>query len=114
MTETTSSAYDGDSRIQQFQRGQGKGGERLVQGKVGLQMDCQADAPAVGALLCRRDALYHLGGEELAVNRERLLHQPQLRRPRFMVLGEQAPGSSEGITGPFHQVHQHRVGDSEA
>ncbi|MCB5294732.1 hypothetical protein BJQ90_04201 [Arthrobacter sp. SO3] len=101
-------------RIQQLQRREGEGGQRLVQGEVGLQMDRQTDRAAVPALLLRRDPFHDSGGQQFAVDAEGPLHKLQLGGARLMVFGEQPAGGLEWIARPFHQVHQHRVGHGEA
>ncbi|GAA4962539.1 hypothetical protein GCM10023238_32300 [Streptomyces heliomycini] len=47
-TDTMSSAYDGDSGVQQLERGQRERGQRLVQREVLLQVHGEADDPALG------------------------------------------------------------------
>ena len=99
-------------RIEQLQRRQREGGQRLIQREVALQLHRQARPDVVGAaraLLFLDDA----GGDQAAVELDRRQDRLVLLVARVMVAAQQIPHVGEGVAAAGDDVEQHPVADAE-
>ena len=88
--------------VEQFQRGDRKSGQRLVQGKVILQVLGQAQ---VGAVLVRGvGSLNHAAGQQLLVDTNRLAQQLAAARRALMVVLNDAVRGNDRVLRAVHQV----------
>ena len=94
--------------LEQLDRREGKGAERLVEGEVVLQVDGQPDDAALG--VGHVEALDDAGREQRPVDRNRLGDKDSLARRRLMVVGEQVAHRLEGVARTADDVEHHGVG----
>ena len=88
--------------VQKLQRGDREGGERLVQGKVILQVLGQAQ---VGAVLVRGvGSLNHAAGQQLLVDADCLAQQLAAARRALVVVLNDAVGGNDRVLRAVHQV----------
>ena len=88
--------------VEQFQRGDRKSGQRLVQGKVILQVLGQAQ---VGAVLVRGvGSLNHAAGQQLLVDADCLAQQLAAARRALVVLPNDAVRGNDRVLRAVHQV----------
>ena len=97
--------------VQKLQRSDRKSGQRLVEGKVILQVLGQAQ---VGAVLVRGvGSLNHAAGQQLLVDADCLAQQLAAARGALVVLLNDAVRGNDRVFRAVHQVQQHRMGDVE-
>ncbi len=98
--------------VQQFDGGEGEGGQRLVEREVVLQVDGQPDVPAL--LIGLVEPLDDAAGEQRPVDLDGPVDVLALLRPVLVVVGEQVLHRLIGVARPVDDVQDHRVRDREA
>ena len=97
--------------VEQFDRGQGEGGQGLVEREVELKVDGQPYR-ATGPVRFGQP-LDHSRGKQRPVDGDRPPDVPALCGTVLVVVGQQLPGRGERVPGTADDVEQHGMADRE-